>query len=395
MKRIIYILIVCFIFASCSNNTKKNQLSIDFTSYTTIKLNPEKNKMIQVNELFEKISLINLETTDRSLLSDIPKIEIDEDRFFIQNNYKNDKFVYSFDFQGKFLGQIGTKGQGPEEMLFPASFALDKKNKEIWLVDNNNNKINKYDYKGEYKGNITNTLSFNNFYISETGFIYYYFSKSKNYKNGNKDELICNEVCIENMFSKSLNFYFPYDCETFPNGEPYFSSKTPFSCLDNAVTFHYIYSDTIYSIRGDTIERKYLIDFGDKKINEDLSALPFRKIFEIFSTEKDKAGLVDNVIETEEFLIFGYVMNEKKHFAFYSKKTQKCIEGLFPDFFNNITFLTTLNNDLIGYCNHVDIDKNLVIRTLNLSQDDINMFNSIKAEDNPFLIKFSLKEFIN
>jgi len=392
MKHLSYILFASLICVACSNNVNKQQLPSNSDSFSTIRLFPDKDKKILVNDIFEKISLISLETTERSLLGNIAKIDIDEERFFIQNSYRNDKFVYSFDFQGKFLNQIGYRGQGPGEMLFPECFALNKKEKEVWLVDNFK-EIYKYNYEGRYIEKTAINLFFNNFYILDTGYIYYSISKKKNYKREENNRLICNELCIEKPESKGLTFHFPYNCETYPSGTPYYTSKTPFSDVGNAVTFHYIYSDNIYAISKDTVACKYLVDFGDKKLREDLSVLPTLKIEEILMREKDRAGLVDDVIETENVLMFTYITNLKKHFVFYNKKSQKHFEGLLPDVFYNVTFMTSVNNELIGYFNPYKVDKNKAVEAWNLSQNDKNIINDMNADDNPILIKCSLKDF--
>jgi hypothetical protein len=192
MKKYLFFGIFAVFVMNCSSDIKK-QISPNRGNITTIKPNAHSNK-ISVFDVFEKIDIIPLETTDNSLLSHIPKIDIDDTLLFVQN--KHDKLVYVYDTAGKLKYKIGTEGQGPGEIWNPDVFALNKVKKEVWIT-NNFHKIFQYDYQGNLKGEMPLNLFFHDMYISDNGFIYFYASKFTNHnKDGGYD---CWELWIKNI----------------------------------------------------------------------------------------------------------------------------------------------------------------------------------------------------
>jgi len=68
-----------------------------------------------VFDIFEKIEIIPLETTDSSLLGDIYGIAFYNNHYYIGDSRGN--YLFCFDEKGKFVRKIGKVGQGPEEYI--------------------------------------------------------------------------------------------------------------------------------------------------------------------------------------------------------------------------------------------------------------------------------------
>lgn len=77
-----------------------------------------------------------------------------------------------FNIEGDFIKKIGSKGQGPGELLNPLFIAIDKKAGKIYCVDDGNKRISCFSASGEFITSFkTLTVSINKM-AAENGFIY-------------------------------------------------------------------------------------------------------------------------------------------------------------------------------------------------------------------------------
>ncbi len=140
MKRINYIFILLVLtLASCGD---KQQSDFDILSY--------KDRPIGYSDIIDTLSyrFIPLETTDASIIGEIGKVEIVDDKVFVLDNFS--KNIYRFDLEGKFIGQIGGRGQGPGEFVDPCSFVINHKDRQIVICDRASFQILFYDYDGNF-----------------------------------------------------------------------------------------------------------------------------------------------------------------------------------------------------------------------------------------------------
>lgn len=305
MKYIFVLLILACLSTSCLSDKSKSGMIIDNGSLKVISIDSRRVDHLNWSSVVKSMKLIFLETQDSSLLSEISKIEIDEDKFFIQN--KKDKLIYVFDVNGDFQYVIGRKGNGPTEIQNPECFTLNKRKKEVWLI-NNYSFIYKYNYLGELLSKEPLKLFFKDFIVSNDGSIYFHASKMLNYtpKTG---EPVCWNLWNQSRNGKAFNTYFRYDPTIYPNGSTYFDTKTPFSLLEDSIIYHYVFSDTIYSILEGNVSPKYVIDFGKNASSVNLNEIPGEQALNYLLSEKGQAFYVHDVIETSDFLKFKYFVH--------------------------------------------------------------------------------------
>ena len=113
-----------------------------------------KNKHFFLQESTQKVEYIKLETNDNCLIGKEINIETiratETDIFIIEMSA-----IYRFSRKdGKFLNQIGKRGQGPKEFLTKQSFSINKNKQEVILYDIGKRKIHIYDYNGTHKRDI-------------------------------------------------------------------------------------------------------------------------------------------------------------------------------------------------------------------------------------------------
>ena len=91
-----------------------------------------------------------------AVLGQITDVVIDDDLIFISHiphaggSFLTDQELSVFDKEGKFIRRIGHRGRAKNEYVYLTSWALDKKNKEVYMFDRTTNVIKKYSYLGEY-----------------------------------------------------------------------------------------------------------------------------------------------------------------------------------------------------------------------------------------------------
>lgn len=164
------IVAVLFVFlGACSSSLQKNENE----SIITITIDdPAQEDRIILSYYFLSAQVIPLETTADCLLGEIKKVDIDDGLIFVLDNQKQG--VYCFTKEGKYLYRIGSLGNGPKELPDIACFAVDRKNKIVYLHSRIVEKIMKYQYNGDVIGeepcgyHALDMESFNNrIYLSE------------------------------------------------------------------------------------------------------------------------------------------------------------------------------------------------------------------------------------
>jgi len=165
MKHFLFFIIITFLFFSCGETKQGDLLEIP--------VDIEQNNPLQLSEIAEEITAIELELTDESLLSPdyLTRITVTESEVIIAGLK-----IHVFNKDGKIIRSIASRGQGPGEYNIIINIAIDKKNKRLFIVSANPDKIICYDLEG----NFLKEFRFNQSFLSVT-------SMDLNYIN---DELV-------------------------------------------------------------------------------------------------------------------------------------------------------------------------------------------------------------
>ena len=102
-----------------------------------------------LKEPHTSISFIKLETNDNCIINEIKKVEIDDSLIFIQD-YMQRLFLFQKD--GRFVRKIGEKGGAENEYVTLFDFVLNRRQKQLYLVDSSKGKILIFNYDGNYLG---------------------------------------------------------------------------------------------------------------------------------------------------------------------------------------------------------------------------------------------------
>ncbi|MDR0698191.1 MAG: 6-bladed beta-propeller [Tannerella sp.] len=91
-----------------------------------------------------KYRFVALETGDNCLIGHINRVEVFDNRIFVHDAYAA-KSLFVFDAGGRFITQVGSKGDGPENYIVPHGFEIDRENRRIIVSDSDRKRLIFYD----------------------------------------------------------------------------------------------------------------------------------------------------------------------------------------------------------------------------------------------------------
>ena len=124
MVIIIFSILVVLLLVGCEDKNNKEYCKTLFVDLDSIEAD--------VNDVFSKIEIIPLETTDSSFVVYPKEIQIFEDIIYIYDIDRQK--VFSFNMDGKFIRNIGRMGNGPGEYSWLSSISIDEKRERIQLL---------------------------------------------------------------------------------------------------------------------------------------------------------------------------------------------------------------------------------------------------------------------
>lgn len=137
-------LLLLFVLTNCQN---KNITTEQSKQCEPIVLKSHKSSALN-DKYANLVNVIKLETNDSSLLSTITRIYMDENLFFIFDSYLSKLII--FNNEGKYINQIGKKGEGPKEYGALLDFCVSPQEKQIYLLCDHPNKMMVFDYQGNF-----------------------------------------------------------------------------------------------------------------------------------------------------------------------------------------------------------------------------------------------------
>lgn len=141
--REILIIFVLLVQLGC-NNEKKPDRPIEVE---VISIDAKSGSQSELSEQIQLVKALKLETTEESLIGNIDKIVVLDDRVYILDRFVA-KALFVFDTTGTFLFKMGKVGKGPGEFLSPNDFSVGKDG--IKVLCNATYRILEWNKSGDY-----------------------------------------------------------------------------------------------------------------------------------------------------------------------------------------------------------------------------------------------------
>lgn len=338
------------------------------------------NYEFDINDIIS-YKFIPLETSDNCLISNIKQVVIIDNKIYI--NSGGDKLLV-FDIFGKFITQIGNKGNGPGEYRAIWNFNIDIEKQNIMVADAGQNRIIYYTLDN-YKHIETKTI----FYFTDCcwlsdGNIAWLFWGG--YESEDKDRYY---IKITDSKFNELKLLHPLD----------YKFMYPVLCGSSLYTqnqktyLNLPYTPVIYEVTSQSITPSYQLDLGkhkfapsewmEKEAEQDYSVV----------TKTDYISS-QNVKETNNYVSASYYAKGANAFiGFYNKETGLSCKYSLPEFIRH-TGLTgtsivvnTFEDSFITFLNASVLKRNPNSKIAELK----TISESINDEDNPVLCFITLK----
>lgn len=105
---------------------------------------PESKTTILGSTVFDSVRTIILDTIPEAMIGQISKMQVVGNTILVLDDSQS-KGLFLFDGGGIFLRQIGRRGSGPGEYLEIADFTCDPQRGEVYLLDDQRQRISRYD----------------------------------------------------------------------------------------------------------------------------------------------------------------------------------------------------------------------------------------------------------
>ena len=415
-----FILLFCISQLGChtgNNSVKSNSDEISTTIHLTEAIG--KTGPVYLSEIADSISIIALETDDHALLGNV---------LFFQftNNYIFSK-DYCFDWQGKFIGKIGRRGQEPCEepgqiitkVLFNDNHFYTIASKLIEydsLMQCTGNERSLYRLDGERPVDFNNIsmINISSAANAKENILLYAYPDSVIFMDTDFNVISSQQVMYPTL--SSLGY-------VNPMGGQYMKYVTDYG---NQTLFYNFFNDTIYYADNDWLTPAWIVELSDKRRVPDDFLYRWDELMHEASIAwesgnldhselvrlTDNKAIVMAVYETSRyvFLVWNemvqfYEIRNKKgpipRIAFFDKqtgKTESTGENGFADVFDMGTYLPVWGacNDMLiksmwphelhGYIDECTRSGRKVTPQL------LDFAQKVSPEDNPVLIVAHLKK---
>jgi hypothetical protein len=344
-------------------------------------------------DIFEKIEIIPLETTDSSLLKGIQKIKYFDNKYYVFDGSMSR--ILFFDNKGKYINKIDAKGNGPGEYENIINFNLKETSRQIEIIATFD--IFNYDLNASFINKFA--LPTSNWrhrsmeHLDEKNYVLYRSAAPGEpvLQIVSKDESKeVKDLYIETFYLNSLR-----TAEIFSRDE------------QGNLYFTLPFLNEVYRITPDSLEIAYTWDFGSK--TNDISKLKSAHIgdtdyniveqealghLRMFRNESHPnifysfAGQFQTASYYYAFLTFGPRDSKPKH-LFYKKKTgeyilfEKTSEGV------DIGRPLLVTNDYM--ITELDYEKKEAFAKI-LTGENKEIIDNSNEDDNSFLIKYAFKK---
>ncbi|MBR6251746.1 MAG: 6-bladed beta-propeller [Bacteroidales bacterium] len=384
--RIILLIAAVLIFARCARNN--NQYDIQSSTKSdlqAIDLNKALEQTVyKQSDIIDSIKkIVFLETNDSSLIHPpILKIEVTDERIYISDIYQSMGLII-FDQNGKFIKRL-PQGNGPGEIACMINFTFDKFANQ--LIVYGNPFVYLFDEDGNYID--VKIADFSADHILATA-DEYLFSKIPGHANPQFEGCDNNSIIVTD---KNLNIKHMM-C-------PYASNRGVSLRMGHIGDAAYISvpdGDTVYYYGNHDFMAKYAFDFSEHKVIPVEPTDP-AEIIAYYSKPIEGFVFNANYLETEHHQVMNFSKGRYGYSLFRNKDNGHTIGGIncsrnFEEEIIMGSGETTWYNQFVSWNLPQSYAKGSLQSDKYVSVADRQKLDALDAEDNPFLVFYTLKDF--
>jgi hypothetical protein len=355
----------------------------------SIEINPADSAKSGFSDYFELEKCINLANNDSSVMQDIRKISIVDDKIFILT--WGDPKILIFNINGDHIRTINRYGRGPGEYTYVVDMSISSDGKTICLFDKELRKLLYYNLSGDFLKSVDLNTDLETFTILNDGNILGY--SFLNHATPLNDTIY--QLWHFNSHGKILKGLLPVKREYLGNSIGLASS---FNSTLSGLFFIPYTENTIYKITENPLQMTplYKISFKDKTIPANLLEMPRKEMQKAFQNSYILSG---EFTGTKVVLINIYSSAERKNLtAIFNRKTNSSVILNSKEIWDKTNELPISANQQ----NHYAVADRLVaiVQPFKLLEHDFKNTKSIgyqlkqkvKETDNPILVIYKERD---
>ena len=235
--------------------------------------------------------------------------------------------IFSYDKTGKFIRQIGSTGQGPEEFVRVTTIRLDRDNKLLYGNDQNRRRMIVYRFDGTFEKSFP--LKYNESHFAMINSSMIVWRQAIHDREQNPSMLIRYATKNGEEIKIRWSNYFPIPIRRETGGEGVLG-VTASPLWNNKDTYYYMEygTDTIFRILGDTLLPARVLT-GNLKLN--LTETFKRNIGRKLRLAMPVMSSNSAIFESNRFMIFRLMSDYEGFFMVYDKSTKQLHRTYYRD----------------------------------------------------------------
>lgn len=334
--------ILSLIITSCSSEDKVTYVK----NITSIAANIADSEQLNLSEISDSISYVLLDTPEELAIGQIDRVLLTQKRLFVLDR-EIASALYVFDTSGRYIFDIQEGIGGSGEVLEFSDFDVSDKREELYILDNDSKDIKVFDFSGTFIKRIRLP-----FFASSINVLGDEIAVFRNNQFNIGDEWGNNQIVVLSNDGEVLRSFLPLTTST--DYLSYHDSFRPLHSTDDSWVFSQALNDTIYEISDDTVNAKYIIDFGSKSLKEIDGG--FFGVTDFLQSEQRMKSqyLMGDTFETPDYLMSLFYAGKTYKYVFYDKKRRK------------VSVLDKIDNDLdfVPYLHTKFANGNVIIADL-------------------------------
>ena len=337
----------------------------------------DRSRIVKVTDIFKNIYYVPLETNEVALLNPEPYCVVFKNNYI----YILDKKIHLYDSNGKYIRDIGKKGEGPEDYLGGLHIAVNRKGM-LSLPDRRRSEIINYTKDGEFVSRIKlDTISMiKDIFMNDSLLLVESFYDRSGYK-----------FHVVDVFNKKVvRTFYPIKNRVYMIG----FSETMTRYKDK-ILISECQSNDVLEVTLDGVKVRYTININDKMPPEgfwDQKA----SSYSLIADENRRMGYIGHIpcfTETDHSIFFGFrglvPATETQGWALIDKVSGKSQTFKKIELAENVC----INPQIFHFVEEGKIVMTVSPETILNSgnQEFISQFPELKEDDNPILMFAELK----
>lgn len=324
------VLAILLVWVSCTGSTSSSakQNTQSMNPVLDIHLPDTKtDEVCKASDIADTVMYVSLETNEKSLLGYLWCIAMNESYIVVSDKER----IMAFQSDGKFIGQIGSKGKGPGEFTYIWNILLN--GDTIYVSSLDKPGISRFTIDGKYLGFINHPFWMEYFrqmkgggyagYNYDTGSIVYFNNKWQ----------VTDTLAVDRNVTKYRQMY-------SANGH---SFNRYLALSKDRLLFNNYMNDTIWDISSKKKQPSIIIHHKGKLLPDRLQGEYVRDMDENLLKEKLKPFVAIDFMQTDSFIFFSqydYMCLNKPLFFVYNKGTRDIVQyknaKIYEDYLGNI-----------------------------------------------------------